>query len=68
MNRLTVPEAAAAARRHPKTIRNAVEAGDLHGSQRVTGGRWLIREECLDAYLEGAPCPHQNVTPIRRRA
>lgn len=68
MTRLTVKEAAVEAHRHPDTIRKSVEAGTLHGSQRAIGGPWLIREECLDAYLDGAPCEHQNVTPIRRRA
>lgn len=56
---LTGPEAAAYSRRHPVTIRRALEAGDLHGSQRVKGGRWLIAADCLDAWIGGRPCEHQ---------
>ncbi|GAB3166769.1 hypothetical protein GCM10027059_26250 [Myceligenerans halotolerans] len=56
--RLTVAEAAADARRHPVTVRRALEAAELHGTQRVKGGRWTIRPECLDAWLDQVPCPH----------
>lgn len=66
--RLTVTEAAAAARRHRVTVLRALETGQLHGTQRVKGGRWLIRETCLDAWLDGVPCEHRtNVRPIRGR-
>lgn len=66
--RLTVDEAAQAARRHPVTLYRALESGRLHGAQNVKGGRWLIRETCLDAWLEGHPCEHRaNVHPINRR-
>ncbi|WP_174604441.1 helix-turn-helix domain-containing protein [Cnuibacter physcomitrellae] len=58
-------EAAAAARMHPGSIRRLLESGDLHGTQPKPGARWTIREECLEAYLDGIPCPHrQNVTAI----
>lgn len=68
MSRLTVEEAAASARRHPGTIRRALEEKKLHGSQPVPGGRWLIKSECLDAWLDGELCEHkQNVMPIRGR-
>lgn len=65
---LTAPEAAAASRRHPVTVRKALEAGELHGFQRVKGGRWAIRRACLDAWVEARACEHavSNVTPIRR--
>ncbi len=56
---LTTVEAAARARRHPVTIRKALESGELHGSQRGAGGRWAIRPECVDAFVEGRPCHHQ---------
>lgn len=59
MRRLTVDEAAAAARRHPQTVRRALEAGRLHGTQRVVGGRWTVREDCLEAWCDGEPCAHQ---------
>ncbi|MDR0593716.1 MAG: helix-turn-helix domain-containing protein [Bifidobacteriaceae bacterium] len=57
---LTTGEAAEAARRHPVTIRRALEAGELHGSQRGAGGRWVIREACLEAWLGGGRCEHQE--------
>lgn len=58
--RLTVAESATAAGRHPVTIRRDLEAGVLHGTQRVKGGRWIVRESCLDAYLDGTLCHHQG--------
>ncbi len=67
----TPTEAAAVARQHVVTIRLRLEAGQLHGYQRTRGGRWLIDEACLSAYLRGEKCEHQaarrgNVTSIRR--
>lgn len=56
---LTVTEACEYARRHPTTLWRALEAGTLHGSQRVAGGKWAIRPECLDDWLAGRPCEHQ---------
>ena len=62
---LTTAEASEYARRHVVTIRRALESRELHGEQRVPGGPWSIREECVDAYLAGAICEHkQNVVPI----
>jgi hypothetical protein len=64
--RLTVAEVAAATRRHPVTIRRALEAGTLHGHQRVTGGRWAVKAECADAWADGVLCEHRsNVVPLR---
>lgn len=57
--RLTVAEASVVGRRHPVTVRRALEAQELHGTQRVKGGRWVIRADCLDAWLDGVPCPHE---------
>lgn len=54
---------------HPETIRDALRAGELHGSQRVKGGRWRVRPECVDVWIEGTVCSHQartNITPLRR--
>ncbi|WAC68869.1 hypothetical protein [Microbacterium sp. SL75] len=65
----TPAEAAKIARRHVVTIRRDLVGGTLHGSQRVDGGRWLISEGCLSAYMAGAECQHRaasNVTPMRR--
>lgn len=66
--RLTVEQAAVAARRHPKTILKALADGDLHGVQRMKGGRWIVRQDCLDSWMDGAPCAHQpsNVTKLRK--
>ena len=43
---------------HQQTIRKALEAGELHGTQRVTGGRWRVHVDCLDAWMSGQKCPH----------
>ncbi|QSZ53303.1 helix-turn-helix domain-containing protein [Paenarthrobacter sp. AT5] len=65
--RLTVAEAAEAAHRHPVTVRRALEGGELHGTQRTFRGRWLIRAECLDAWLDGNDCVHRsNVVSLRK--
>jgi hypothetical protein len=42
------------------TILKALDAGELHGGQRKKHGRWSIRAECLDAWLDGAKCEHQT--------
>ncbi len=60
VQRLTVKEAALAARRHPKTIQKALESGELHGSQRAPRHKWLIQTACLDAWIEGALCEHMD--------
>lgn len=66
--RLTTEQVAVAASRHVVTIRLALVSGELHGTQHVKGGRWLVREDCFEAWLDGEKCEHQrgNVTPIRR--
>lgn len=67
MARLTVDEAAVEARRHPSTVYKALEDSRLHGSQPIKGGRWLIKPECLDAWLDGQHCPHRQpqIRPVR---
>lgn len=57
--RLNVAEVAAAARRHPVTVRRALEDGTLHGSQRVKGGRWTVEPACAEAWTEGVACAHR---------
>jgi hypothetical protein len=57
---LTVAEACEYARRHPTTLWRALESGQLHGSQRKARGKWAIRPECLDAWLAGQPCDHDQ--------
>lgn len=57
--RLTVAEAATVSRVHPITVYRALEGAELHGEQRAKGGRWTIRPECLDAWLDNEKCEHQ---------
>ena len=67
----TPAEAAQVARRHVVTVRRDLVAGTLHGVQRVDGGRWLIAESCLSAYVRGEKCQHlaaSNVRHLRPRA
>ena len=64
--RYTVQEAADLSKRHPETIRRACQSGELKANQRIKGGNWIIREDDLEAWLDGT----SNVVPIRsvRRA
>jgi len=57
---LTTRQAAERAQRHEQTIRKVLESGELHGSQRVTGGRWRVHVDCLDAWCAGQACAHQG--------
>lgn len=45
---------------HPSTVLKAVEAGELHGTQRVKKGRWRIHRDCLTAWGLGVSCEHQS--------
>lgn len=67
--RLNTAEVAAATRRHVNTVLLALEAGDLHGTQSTKGGRWLIREDCAEAWADKSACAHQkqNVISINQR-
>lgn len=56
----TTATAAAEAARHADTVRKALEAGELHGAQRRKNGRWRIHRDCLQAWLFGRPCEHQQ--------
>lgn len=58
--RFSTGEAADFAGVHPDTIRKACEAGTLHGGQRTKHGRWSIRLACLEAWLDGEACEHQE--------
>lgn len=57
-DRLTTIEAAREVRRHPVTVRKALESGELHGAQPRPRGRWVIERECLEAWAHGFPCAH----------
>jgi excisionase family DNA binding protein len=48
---LTVQEAAAYAKRHPRTIADACRAGELKGVQRKKGASWRMRREDLDVWM-----------------
>jgi len=50
--------AAAEVGSHPSTVLKALEAGELHGAQRVKKGRWRIHRECLSAWALGEDCDH----------
>lgn len=57
---LNTAQAADHAGCHPVTVRKALEAGELHGAQRTTAGRWRIHVDCLDAWCGGEQCEHQR--------
>ncbi|MBW9095169.1 hypothetical protein JNB62_15895 [Microbacterium jejuense] len=59
LRRLTVAEVADATRRHPVTVRRALEGRELHGTQATKGGRWTVREDCAEAWADGEKCAHQ---------
>lgn len=49
----TPEEAATVAHCHPETVRVALRNGDLKGTQAKVHGRWLVREDRLDSWIEG---------------
>lgn len=51
--------AAAEVGSHVDTIRKALEAGELHGAQRIAKGRWRVHRDCLAAWALGEDCAHQ---------
>jgi hypothetical protein len=57
---LSVLEAATVARLHPMTVSDALRVNKLHGTQRVLRGKWTIRRDCLEAWIEGRKCEHQQ--------
>lgn len=46
---------------HRDTALKALEAGELHGTQRKKNGRWRIHVDCLDAWALGTKCNHLAV-------
>jgi hypothetical protein len=50
---LTPAEAAVIAGRNRETITLALRDGELKGSQRIANGRWTIRIDHLEAWIEG---------------
>lgn len=65
---LTTPEAAAYARRHPATVREAARLGEVRSMQRVAHGPRLYRREWLDAWLNGEHPKRSAGTSGRARA
>ena len=54
-------QAAARAGCHSDTVLKALEAGELHGSQRKAKGRWRVHVDCIDAWCAGEACEHLAV-------
>ena len=50
---LTLKEAAEILRLHPRTLREYVRRGELHG--RLIGRRWRFRRKDLDTFFDQAP-------------
>lgn len=48
------------ARASKAALKNAVASGELHGEQRVVGGKWRFHRSCLDAWVKGERCEHQR--------
>lgn len=65
--KLTTDEVAVEYRRHPVTVRIALNAGELHGTQRIVGGRWLIDEKCAEAWADGMQCEHMIEATAAKR-
>jgi Helix-turn-helix domain len=49
---LNVAEAARLSRRHPETVRYALNAGELHGHQKHPRGRWIVHVDSVTAWIE----------------
>ncbi len=49
----TTRQAAAFTGYHQDTVRKALEAGEIAGSQRRAGGHWRIHRDDLDRWLRG---------------
>ncbi|WP_380161573.1 helix-turn-helix domain-containing protein [Kineococcus sp. R86509] len=69
LRRRTVAEAAEQSRRSRETVLTALQIGELHGHQRVKGGKWLIKPECIEAWMSGNGedcCGQGESTPAAR--
>ena len=58
--KLTTEEVAERVRKHVVTVRLALSDKSLHGSQTKFGGRWLIEEDCAEAWARGEKCQHRT--------
>ena len=57
--KLTTEEVAEQFRKHVVTVRLALSDQSLHGSQTKVGGRWLVDEDCANAWSRGEKCAHR---------
>lgn len=64
---LTVPEAAAYAKKTPHTIGNALRAGELDGEQPKKGAHWRVDRRAVDAWIRGEQYVEQVTTGRKRR-
>jgi len=58
--KLTTEEVAERHRKHVVTVRLALSDQSLHGSQTKVGGRWLVEEDCAEAWGRGEKCQHRR--------
>lgn len=61
---LTVEEVAERMRCEHRTVRRAIRSGDLEAA--MIGGRWLIREEAIDAWFDSKCAAAQSSAAPRR--
>ncbi|MGK0740485.1 hypothetical protein ACSHWG_01150 [Leucobacter sp. Z1108] len=54
----TTGEIAEAYRRSEYTVRLALRDQSLHGEKPTGSNRWLIQEQCAEAWSSGKKCPH----------
>ena len=57
--KLTTEEVAERFRKHVVTVRLALSDQSLHGIQTKVGGRWLVDEDCANAWASGQKCQHR---------
>jgi len=55
--RLSVPEAAELARRHPDTVRRAIKAGELHATKPVGAREWILDRAEVERWIRGSHSP-----------
>jgi excisionase family DNA binding protein len=62
---LTIQEVAERMRCEHRTVRRAIRSGELEAA--LIGGKWLVREEAVDAWLLSRRAP-ASIPAQRRRA
>lgn len=65
-------EAARRTGRSVYTVYRALECGELHGHQRVSGGRWQIHPAAVTAWVQGldgaAACGCVHLRSVKKSA